>query len=499
MSEVSITEKSPGWKKIIIPAIACFGFAFLARTDDSARLPCLLIAASLPLLTWLLVAQTYLLASLLVFLVPLSVPVVTGSGSVFGFPSELLIAVLVTYLLVISMLRPVHRVTVFRHPLVILLLAEVAWMFVCTLFSSDPLISFKRVFVRSLFVYLFLVYGVHLFLEKGPRYHWLFLLYGAGLLWPVIHTYLFHRQFDFSSVSAYKACVPFFTDHTIYGACIVFVLPMLLILVFSNHIFRLRGIYHAGVIVLAIVLVLAEVLSFSRAAWISGFVAGIFGLLLIARIKFTSIIFFLLLAGGITWWYSDEIYHTISKNDAISTKGDFSDHLISVTNVQSDASNTERINRWLCAWRMALDKPVTGFGPGMYQFEYGRFQDRGHMTRISTFAGNKGHAHSEFFTQLSETGFPGFLLFLSIVLCVIGYGMRVIYRENDQRIQLLLYGAVLGLVTFYVHGIFNAFLDSDKMAVLVFGSIAVIVAADIRQRKKAEGHRDAGSDPLLLR
>jgi putative inorganic carbon (hco3(-)) transporter len=208
--------------------------------------------------------------------------------------------------------------------------------------------------------------------------------------------------------------------------------------------------------------------------------------MLLIRVKFRIIIISLMLLGGITYAYNQQIYEAISKNDSISTRGDLKEHLISVTNVQSDASNTERLNRWLCAWRMAVDKPITGYGPGMYQFEYGKFQERGHMTRISTFSGNKGHAHSEYFTQLSETGFPGFVLFLLIVFSVIGYGMTVIYREKDRRNKLLLYGAVLGLVTFYVHGVFNAFLDMDKMAVLVFGSIAIIVAADLRQKRVAK-------------
>jgi O-antigen ligase len=122
----------------------------------------------------------------------------------------------------------------------------------------------------------------------------------------------------------------------------------------------------------------------------------------------------------------------------------------------------------------------------MYQFEYGRFQEREHMTRISTFSGNKGHAHSEYFTQLSETGFPGFIFFIAIVLSVIGYGMRVIYREKHPALKLMLYGTVLGLITFYVHGMFNAFLDTDKMAVLIFGSIAIIISADIRQRQAVQ-------------
>jgi hypothetical protein len=67
---------------------------------------------------------------------------------------------------------------------------------------------------------------------------------------------------------------------------------------------------------------------------------------------------------------------------------------------------------------------------------------------------------------------------------VIGYGLRVIYRSKIKQERIVALGALLGLVTFFVHGFFNAFLDTDKIAVLVFGSIAIIVCLDIRQRKQ---------------
>lgn len=481
MTEVAANKQYHNWKQlaILLPAVLALSVA-VGYGEPNYFLP--LGVAAVPLLVWALIARIDILHYFIFLTIPLSVPVDLGNGFILGFPSEVLIAVAAGYLAIVSLFRQWISREIIRHPLVILLMAEVSWMLICSLFSGDPVISLKRVLLRSLFVYVFLFFGTHILIKNNSRYHWLFLLYGIGLVWPVINSFLFHAQYEFSRTSAYKMSLPFYTDHTIYGACIAFVLPTLLIITFSNHILRIRGFYFMLIATLALFLTGAEVLSFSRAAWLSLIVAGIFGLLMMWKVKLRSFILFLIAAGTLTWLYSDEIYRTVSKNEAVSNKGDIKDHLLSVTNVQSDASNTERINRWVCAWRMAVEKPVTGFGPGMYQFEYGRFQERIYMTRISTFSGNKGHAHSEYFTQLSETGFPGLLLFLAIVISVIGYGMRVIEREKDQRLKLLLYGTVLGLVTFYVHGIFNAFLDTDKMAVLVFGAIAIVVAADLRQK-----------------
>jgi putative inorganic carbon (hco3(-)) transporter len=471
------------YRLTLIPVLACLAICYKLYSASENDWITIAVFAALPLLAWMVLAQTEKLTYLLFALIPVSVPLKIG-GAVVGFPSEGMIAVLVAFLLLTGAVKPFISRDIIRHPLVKLLLIEIAWMLICGLASDQPLVSLKRVFMRVLFVQLFLIYGAHLLNKNKSGYHLLFLLYAAGMIWPIIHSFLFHQNFNFTQSTAYRMCAPFFADHTIYGACIAFVLPMLLILTFANKTIRLRGILHMAVVALTLMLVGAEILSFSRAAWVSLIAAAVFGILLLARVKLRSIIVVLALSGIAVGIYSDQIYQGISKNDAISNKGDISDHLLSATNVQSDASNTERINRWMCAWKMALDKPITGYGPGMYQFEYGKYQERIHMTRISTFSGNRGHAHSEYFTQLSETGFPGALLFLVIVFSVIGYGMKVIYAETNARFKWLLYGAVLGLVTFYVHGIFNAFLDADKMAVLVFGSIAIIVSADLRQRSE---------------
>jgi hypothetical protein len=44
-------------------------------------------------------------------------------------------------------------------------------------------------------------------------------------------------------------------------------------------------------------------------------------------------------------------------------------------------------------------------------------------------------------------------------------------------------GALLGLMTYYIHGIMNNFLDTDKLSVPFWGFSAIIVAIDIQTRK----------------
>ena len=79
----------------------------------------------------------------------------------------------------------------------------------------------------------------------------------------------------------------------------------------------------------------------------------------------------------------------------------------SFSNVSSDASNLERLNRWSCAWAMFQERPLWGWGPGTYQFEYAPFQTSDLRTIISTNNADLGNAHSEYLGPLAEQGVVG--------------------------------------------------------------------------------------------
>ena len=82
-----------------------------------------------------------------------------------------------------------------------------------------------------------------------------------------------------------------------------------------------------------------------------------------------------------------------------------------MSNITTDASNLERINRWKSALRLFAERPTLGWGPGTYQFEYASYQNYYEKTIISTNSGNKGNAHSEYLSILAESGWPGLLVF----------------------------------------------------------------------------------------
>jgi len=182
-----------------------------------------------------------------------------------------------------------------------------------------------------------------------------------------------------------------------------------------------------------------------------------------------------LIISGFFW---SSIFQPMKKTEAVSSS-EFGEHIKSVTNVTTDISNTERINRWKCAIRMFKEKPVLGWGPGTYMFQYAPFQLSKERTPISTNFGTLGNAHSEYLGPLAESGFFGFLSFFILVLLVIYKGMTLYYYGKDQKTRITALLILLGLITYFAHGLLNNFLDTDKASIPFWTMIAILTSLEL--------------------
>ena len=162
---------------------------------------------------------------------------------------------------------------------------------------------------------------------------------------------------------------------------------------------------------------------------------------------------------------------------------DFGGHIKSIYNVSTDDSNLERINRWHAALRMWKEKPILGWGPGVYKFEYAPYQISFEKTKISTNFGIGGNSHSEYVGPLCETGFIGLGSLLVVLLLFVSTGMRFIYSTQNKEHKILATCLLLGLSTYYVHGFLNNYSDSDKVGVMIWGFMAGLVALELQENK----------------
>jgi O-antigen ligase len=137
---------------------------------------------------------------------------------------------------------------------------------------------------------------------------------------------------------------------------------------------------------------------------------------------------------------------------------------------------------------MFKDKPFLGWGPGTYMFNYGPYQLTADRTIISTNSADGGNAHSEYLGPMAESGILGVITFLILISVVMYTAVHAYTRAKDKRLKTLVMSALLGLITYYIHGILNNFLDTDKLSVPFWGFTAIIVAVDIYTRKNTEAN-----------
>jgi len=227
----------------------------------------------------------------------------------------------------------------------------------------------------------------------------------------------------------------------------------------------------------------AFVFSYSRAAWLSLIMAAGVALLIRFHIRFRTIALFSVIFAGLLFSFWTTIWLKLEENKQESSTS-FAQHISSMTNVRSDASNLERINRWKCALRMFEEKPFLGWGPGTYMFNYAPFQASYDRTIISTDFGDMGNAHSEYLGPLSESGLPGFLTVVAVFFLAFYTGIRVYRKATLTYHRTLVLALLTSLSSYFIHGLMNNFLERDKAAIPFWGFLAILVALDLYYQQK---------------
>lgn len=366
------------------------------------------------------------------------------------------------------------------HPISIALYVYLGWMLLTCITSQLPVVSLKFWASKLWFTtscYWVILQFIKDDMKNAVRY---FNCYALGLAIVVIITTVKHALSGFDERYAHWVMKPFYNDHTAYGAVLAFFLPISACCFFLPNNNTLQKIFYAT---LTGIFLIGFYLSFSRAAWISLIIAIGVWVILKLRIKLSWLVVGLAIIGSTFYFYADDILYKMSRNSQDSS-GKLVEQLQSVSNISTDASNVERLNRWNSAFSMIREKPILGWGPGTYQFEYAPFQKSKFKTIISTNFGDGGNAHSEYIGPCAETGIPGMLTVFGLLFCSLYTGIRTYNRSTDKTQKLLTLMMTLALITYFIHGFLNNFLDTDKLSLPFWGAFAVIVSMNLKLKEQ---------------
>lgn len=359
------------------------------------------------------------------------------------------------------------------HPISLAILFNLLWILITSISSELPFVSFKFFIARVWFVSVFF-YLISQLMRRRRNLKLFFWLYMIPLAAVVIYTMFVHAQHGFTKDASTWVMFPFFKEHTSYGAVLAMYVPVAFVFAFVlRHGLNNRIL---GFIIFSILMV-GVIFSFTRAAWVSLVVALIAMLLIVFRVRKEILAILAISMMSVLWYHKDDLLNRFEKNEQVSSDN-LTEHVESISNISTDASNLERVNRWKSAFRMFSERPWLGHGPGTYMFLYAPYQKPFEKTIISTNAGDMGNAHSEYIGPLAETGLPGMLSVLILVVVTIVYGVRVFYKTRDHELRYIALAALLGLITYWTHGFLNNFLEMDKAACPVWGFSALLVVLD---------------------
>ena len=416
------------------------------------------------------------------FTVPLSINLkALDAGLAISLPAEpLLMGILVLFIAKMLYDGKFDK-RISHHPIALVIYCMFAWMLVTTITSEMPVVSIKFLVSRLWFVVPAFFLCTVLF--KKPKNIDLFIwLYIASLCIVCVYTIIHHAQFGFDGDSAHWVMTPFYNDHTAYGAALAIYLILALTYVFIPGISKGKRFLIIGVVAL---LSLALTLSNCRAAWVSMIASLGVLVCVLLKIKFRWVAAAVVILVGLFLAFQNQIIDALEKNNQ-DASGDLVENIQSITNISTDASNLERINRWQSAFRLFNERPVFGWGPGTYQFVYAPFQMSKEKTIISTNAGDGGNAHSEYFGPLAEQGLVGSLLVLTLVVVTVTCGLKTYSHCKNKKAKVLVLGATLAFFGYFIHGFLNNFLDTDKLAVPVWSLAALIAVIDVYYADKEE-------------
>lgn len=464
--------------------IAANSFYIYRQSSMLSLIPFVLLAGM-----WVFFAPTKLFYGL-AFLVPLSVSlrkIVPGLSFDFWFPTEPMLVFLLVMLILKSFKDHFFQKELLRHPVFISMLFYLGWLLISVVPSEMPIVSIKYFLVRFWFIGIFFYLAYFLFKQNTKNINLFLSLFIAGLA--IVAVFSIVKQSSVGLLnhhSAYNSSSPFFIDHTSYGAALAFTVPFIGALAFNakRGIFKFLGWGFTGFLVLALIL------SYSRAAWLSLLLAIGVWFFIHFKIKFRTIVIAGTLLTALLFTFQHEIKWALERNTTDSS-GDLAEHIKSIYNIRSDASNLERINRWDAAWDMFCERPLFGWGPGTYQFLYAPFQKSHNLTIISTNFGTWGNAHSEYLGLMSEAGLPSVLAFISIWIFVLLAGFKLIKKPNISREHRnITVACLMGLITYISHAFLNNFLDMDKIAAPFWGSMAIILALEYHYKELGNSSED---------
>jgi O-antigen ligase len=415
---------------------------------------------------------------LLLFTLPFSMEYQVAETLGTDFPDELLMWLVTGLFLCYWLYRPrAISKQVWSHPLTVLLIISVIWAIMCSLFSTQPLLSFKFLLAKGWYIGAFVIAPLILFRRKQMirMAGWALSL---AMIIVTLTTFIRHFSYGFTFASINLALEPFFRNHVNYSAMLVCVLPILAAYRSAVTSTRKRKI----TTIILIILLLALFFSYARGAWLALFI-GIASALMIRKKKLITayITVIVIVLAALFWVRSDDRYLDYAPDYQTTIwHADFREHL-AATYQMKDVSTAERFYRWIAGLRMIKDNWVTGYGPNSFYHNYKSYTVPAFKTWVSNNP-ERSTVHNYFLLIAIEQGIPGLLIFLILAGCLLYYAQHLYHRTTDDFYKRLAMTAGIIMTMILTVNFLSDLVETDKIGSLFFLCLSLLVVTDLNTR-----------------
>jgi O-antigen ligase len=462
--------------KMFIGFISILLLFFTAWAAYWQQLNYIFIPVAIVFIVFLLQYPKYLFY-ILIASVPWSVEYNFSATLATDFPDEplMLLTALAAIILLIQKRKTWRQKSL--HPLLFLILLQLAWTVVAIISSTNIFISLKYLLAKTWYLLAFVVMPIYL-LKNQREIKRLATILSVSMLSCMCIVLIRHGQHNLTFENVNEALHPFFRNHVNYSALLVCMVPLLIAFIKSSLSKNARFF----LVSILLITIAALYFSYARGAWLALFTGFISYWLLQKRALLFSFVLFLLACTATVFWLKDNDRYLNFSPDYKSTifHTNFEEHLVA-TYQMKDLSTAERYYRWIAGVRMIKDSWKTGFGPNTFYDNYKSYTVPAFKTWVSK---NEEHStvHNYFLLLFIEQGFIGLLLFLLLSGSLFWYAQKIYHRTQERFWKTTIAAVSAILVMICTVNFLSDLIETDKTGSVFYLCVAVLIIADVNTR-----------------
>lgn len=393
-------------------------------------------------------------------------------GLGMDIPSEpvMLVLTVVTVLLVIRDKMTFPKNYIF-HPVFLLLFIHVFWIFVTSVNSTFPWLSFKFLLAKLWYIIPFCVFPLYAFKEEKYFVKAYKIVY-YFLLISIVIVLVRHSFEGFTFAASYDVVRPFFRNHVTYAAISVVCLPFVWSFMKIN---QKESTPYRAYIWAFFIFVTGIYFSFTRAAILSMFIAlGAYYIFHARLVKPVLAMISVILIAGVTYLSWDNKYMDFAPDfERTITHTEF-DNLLEATYKLEDISSMERVYRWMAGAEMIKEKFWMGFGPSTFYSNYKSYSISSFQTYVSDNPEKSG-IHNYFLMIWVEQGFTGLLIWMILCFTVLIWGENIYHKASIPRDRYFIMATLLSTVIILSMNLINDLIETDKVGPFFFFNVAILL------------------------